>query len=66
MPMMKNDEEVDYDRILDWVNLVTGVHNDMVKGNLFAAGFNLCFLQQSMIDILKILEKKERRHGMYD
>ena len=53
--------EVDSHRMLDWINLLTTVHNQMVKKEEFSAGFNLCLLQQCMVDVLKDLERQEKR-----
>jgi len=61
--MKKYNFEVDSHRILEWINLTTLVHNEMIKGESFCAGFNLCFLQQCMIEVMKELEKKEKNNG---
>lgn len=56
MEIIKVDSQI----LQNWVNDITVVHNQIVKGELFTAGFNLCFLQQYMIDVLKCLESQEK------
>jgi hypothetical protein len=46
--------------ILDLVNEVTQIHNDMVKENLFNAGFMLSFHQQHLVELYKMAEKQEK------
>lgn len=46
--------------ILDLVNDITLIHNSIQKGELFSAGFNLCFLQQCLLDVMRELEEREK------
>lgn len=51
---------LDGDKILDWINLITSTHNNILEGKMFSAGFNLACLQQCMIEVLRELEKRDK------
>lgn len=59
---MRKDQRfsIDSHRLLEWINQITCIHNSAVKGEDFATGFNLCFLQQCMVECLKDLERREK------
>lgn len=46
--------------VLELINDITIIHNNVQKGDLFTAGFNLCFFQQCLINMLRGLEEKEK------
>jgi hypothetical protein len=56
--------EIDSHRVLEWINLITSIHNQMIEGDSFSAGFNLCFLQQYLVEMHKDLERQERMESM--
>ncbi len=53
--------QVDSYRLLEWVNLITTIHNQMAQVKPFDAGFNLCFLQQCIFNCYKDLEIQEKQ-----
>jgi len=36
---------------IDLINEITDIQNHMVKGNIFQAGFLLCFHQQHLVEL---------------
>ena len=52
--------QVDSYRILEWANELTSIHNQIVKGEMFAAGSNLAFLLTRIYDVEKELSKWEK------
>ena len=53
---------IDSKIFLSLMNEVTEVHNHMVKGNQFRAGFMLAFHQQHLLDLMKESEQQERNY----
>jgi hypothetical protein len=51
---------LDTDKVIDWLNLVTSIHNNVIEGKMFSAGFNLACLQQCLVEVLRELEKRDK------
>lgn len=51
---------IDSRRLLDWINQIAMIHTSITKGKMFAAGFELCFLQKCMVECFQDLEGQEK------
>lgn len=60
MDKHKQNFRVDSHTILEWINTITGIHNNFIEEKHFSAGFNICFLQQCMVEALRKLEMQEK------
>lgn len=51
---------VDSHRVLGWITELTEIHNQIVKGEMFSAGYTLSFLLSKLYDVEKELCKWEK------
>lgn len=54
---MKTEEKkqtflIDEDTLYSWLNQITCIHNQIVKEQMFSAGYNICALQNEIVKII--------------